>query len=108
MFSLLDDGSDGAAQDWAATFDVVDVGEDGKIQRDELLRYLTSAEFRSRPMSYALLAHIADGATGPAGLMSSSARVQKAGTTASGAGEFQLTDWWRVLCTAGSAGLFLE
>jgi hypothetical protein len=87
MFAALDAGGSDAS-DWGVTFDVVDAGEDGKIQRGELLRYLTSAEFRSRPLSFALLAFIADGAMGPADvLMAASTRVEKAGTNAAGAGE---------------------
>ena len=52
------------------------------------MRYLTSAEFRSRPLSYALLSYIADGVTGPSDvLMRESDRAQTTGTTRAGAGE---------------------
>ena len=56
-------------------------------ERDELMRYLTSAEFRARPLSYALLSYMADGVTGPSDvLMQESGRVDRIGTNAAGAG----------------------
>jgi hypothetical protein len=56
-------------------------------ERDELLRYLTSAEFRAHPLSYNLLAFMAEGSTGPADvLMAQSDRVVKASRNSAGAG----------------------
>jgi hypothetical protein len=61
-------------------------------EREELLQYLTSAEFRTRPLSYALLAYVADGAAGPARmLMGSHDRVQRVDATRDSAGSIRIS-----------------
>jgi len=76
----------GSESQWGSLFDTIDAGEDGHLQRDELLRYLTSAEFRSSPLSYALLAFLADGEVGVANMfMGAHMRADQAGESASGA-----------------------
>lgn len=79
-------------RDWAAAFDTIDAGEDGKIQRHELLRFLTSAEFRSSAMSVGLLAYLSEGVGGLGRMFMAGSRGATEGESSTGARVARITE----------------
>eukprot|EP00123_Amoebidium_parasiticum_P015577 comp23042_c0_seq1/m.36864 comp23042_c0_seq1/g.36864 ORF comp23042_c0_seq1/g.36864 comp23042_c0_seq1/m.36864 type:complete len:1024 (-) comp23042_c0_seq1:370-3441(-) len=79
----------------------LDKDGDGQLKEEELVEYLRSAEFQSQPMSYTLLAFLADGAAGLSSLISNT--YTTTGTyhkdTRAGAGILTVRDGDRVIKT---------
>lgn len=74
-------------------FSRIDVDKNDLLDRDELLAYLRSAEFQSKPFGYQLLAYLADGALGArTAIMDLYSTVHVVGETKHGADVVALRD----------------
>eukprot|EP01138_Halocafeteria_seosinensis_P016239 gb/GECG01016569.1/.p1 GENE.gb/GECG01016569.1/~~gb/GECG01016569.1/.p1 ORF type:complete len:1057 (+),score=141.89 gb/GECG01016569.1/:1-3171(+) len=74
-------------------FSYLDIDSNGELEEDELLAYLRSADFQSKPLGYQLLTYLADGVTSSSGaLMDLYSTVHSAGESSAGADVVAIRD----------------